>query len=82
MAGSAFGIAIWVGMTFAGLPLLNPIMRERVVMMRVAWFIAHLGFGMGLGAAPACAAARPPELVGSVPCRKRAPWPGRDCSCP
>ena len=53
MAGGAFGIAIWVVMTFGGLPLLNPIMRERVVMMPVAWFIAHLGFGMGLGAAPA-----------------------------
>ena len=53
MAGSAFGIAIWVVRTFGGLPLLNPIMRGRVVMMPVAWFIAHLGFGMGVGTTPA-----------------------------
>ena len=52
MAGVAFGLAIWAVMTFAGLPMLNPMMRERVAVMPVAWFIAHLAFGMGVGSAP------------------------------
>jgi hypothetical protein len=52
MAGVAFGIAIWAVTTFGGLPMLNPMMRERVAMMPVAWFIAHMAFGMGVGSAP------------------------------
>jgi hypothetical protein len=52
MAGVAFGVAIWAIMTFGGLPMLNPMMRERVAMMPVAWFIAHVAFGMGVGSAP------------------------------
>ena len=52
MAGVAFGVAIWVVMTFGGLSMLNPMMRERVAMMPVAWFIAHAAFGMGVGSAP------------------------------
>ena len=52
MAGVAFSLAIWAVMTFGGLPMLNPIMRERVAMMPVTWFIAHLAFGMGVGSAP------------------------------
>ena len=52
MAGVAFGIAIWAAMTFMGLPLVNPMMRERVAMMPVPWFVAHVAFGMGLGTAP------------------------------
>ena len=52
MAGMAFGVAIWAVMILVGLPMLNPIMRERLAMMPVAWFIAHLAFGMGLGSAP------------------------------
>jgi hypothetical protein len=27
-------------------------MRERVAMMPVAWFIAHVAFGIGVGFAP------------------------------
>jgi hypothetical protein len=53
MAGVTFGVAIWAVMTFGGLPMLNPMMRERVAMMPVAWFVAHLAFGMGVGSAPA-----------------------------
>jgi hypothetical protein len=53
MAGVAFGVAIWAIMTFGGLPMLNPMMRESVAMMPVAWFIAHVAFGMGVGSAPA-----------------------------
>ena len=52
MAGAAFGVAIWAVMTFGGLPILDPMMRERVAMMPVAWFIAHVAFGMGVGSAP------------------------------
>ena len=52
MAGVAFGVAIWAVMTFGGLPMLNHLMRERVAMMPVAWFIAHVAFGMGVGSAP------------------------------
>ena len=52
MVGVAFGVAIWAVMTFGGLPMLNHLMRERVAMMPVAWFIAHVAFGMGLGSAP------------------------------
>jgi hypothetical protein len=53
MAGVAFGVAIWAVMTFGGLPMLNPMMRERVAMMPVVWFVAHVAFGMGVGSAPA-----------------------------
>lgn len=49
MAGVAFGVAIWAVMTFGGLPMLNPMMRERVGMMPVAWFMAHVAFGIGVG---------------------------------
>lgn len=52
MAGVAFGVAIWAVMTFGGLPMLNPMMRERVAMMPLAWFVAHVAFGMGLGSGP------------------------------
>jgi hypothetical protein len=53
MGGVAFGVAIWAVMTFGGLPLLNPMMRERVAMMPAIWFVAHVAFGMGVGSAPA-----------------------------
>lgn len=52
MAGVAFGVAIWAVVTFGGLPMLNPMMRERVAMMAVAWFMAHVAFGIGVGSAP------------------------------
>lgn len=52
MAGVVFGITIWAVMTFGGLPMVNPIMRESVAMMPVAWLIAHVAFGMGVGSAP------------------------------
>lgn len=43
--GMMYGAAVWLLMTFAVLPWLNPTMRDGVKHMPGAWFVAHLVFG-------------------------------------
>jgi uncharacterized membrane protein YagU involved in acid resistance len=51
-AGIAVGIAIWVAMELVVLPYMNPTMAARVALMPLAYFIAHLLYGIGLGLTP------------------------------
>jgi len=51
-AGVAIGIAIWVAMELYVLPFLNPTMAARIALIPVAYFVAHLLFGIGLGTTP------------------------------
>ena len=51
-AGVAIGIAIWVAMELYVLPFLDPTMAARIALMPVAYFVAHVLFGIGLGVTP------------------------------
>src|SRR3984893_13260728 len=52
-AGIAFGIAIWVAMDLFVLPFTNPTMAARIAFMPLAYFAAHLLYGVGLAMTPA-----------------------------
>ena len=52
-AGIAVGIAIWVAMDLYVLPFTNSTMAARVALMPLAYFIAHLLYGVGLAMTPA-----------------------------
>jgi len=51
-AGLAIGIVIWVAMELVVLPYMNPTMAARIALMPLAYFIAHLLYGIGLGLTP------------------------------
>jgi hypothetical protein len=51
-AGIAIGIVVWVAMELYVLPTLDPTMAARVALMPVAYFVAHVLFGIGLGITP------------------------------
>jgi hypothetical protein len=51
-AGVSIGIAIWVAMELYVLPFLDPIMAARIALMPIAYFVAHVLFGVGLGITP------------------------------
>ena len=51
-AGLAIGIVIWVAMELVVLPYLNPTMAARIALMPMAYFEAHLLYGIGLGLTP------------------------------
>jgi uncharacterized membrane protein YagU involved in acid resistance len=51
-AGIAVGIVIWVAMELIVLPYLNPTMAARIAPMPLAYFVAHLLYGIGLGMTP------------------------------
>jgi len=48
-AGILVGIAIWVAMELYVLPFMDPTMAARIALMPIAYFIAHVLFGIGLG---------------------------------
>jgi len=50
--GILVGILLWVTMELVLLPYMDPIMAARVALMPLAYFIAHLLFGIGLGMTP------------------------------
>src|SRR5216683_2785027 len=52
-AGIAVGIAIWAAMDLFVLPFTNPTMAARIALMPLAYFIAHLLYGVGLAMTPA-----------------------------
>ena len=52
LAGIAVGIVIWVAMELVVLPYMDPTMAARIALMPMAYFIAHLLFGIGLGLTP------------------------------
>ena len=51
-AGLAIGIVIWVAMDLFVLPSMNPTMAARMALMPLAYFIAHVLYGIGLGMTP------------------------------
>jgi uncharacterized membrane protein YagU involved in acid resistance len=51
-AGIAVGILIWVAMDLIVLPYMNPTMAARIALMPMAYFVAHLLYGIGLGLTP------------------------------
>lgn len=51
-AGMAVGIVIWAVMDLVVLPFMNPTMADRIALMPLAYFIAHLLYGIGLGMTP------------------------------
>ena len=52
LVGIVVGIVIWVAMELVVLPYMNPTMAARIALMPLAYFIAHLLFGIGLGLTP------------------------------
>jgi hypothetical protein len=51
VGGVAYGLLILLLMTYFVLPLVNPALRERVVLMPGSWFIHHVLYGLGLALA-------------------------------
>jgi uncharacterized membrane protein YagU involved in acid resistance len=51
-AGVLFGIAVLLFMTFVITPVIDPVLRERVPMMRGAWVIQHVLYGLGVAWVP------------------------------
>jgi hypothetical protein len=51
-AGTVVGIIVWVAMELVVLPSENPTMAARVALMPLAYFVAHLLYGVGLGTTP------------------------------
>jgi len=51
-AGIAVGIVIWVAMELVVLPYMDPTMAARIALMPMAYFVAHLLYGIGLGLTP------------------------------
>lgn len=52
-AGIVVGVVIWVAMALYVLPYQNPTMAARIALMPVAYFVAHLFYGLALGMTPA-----------------------------
>jgi hypothetical protein len=52
LLGILVGIAIWVAMDLYVLPFMDPTMAARVALMPVAYFVAHVLLGIGLGMTP------------------------------
>jgi hypothetical protein len=48
----AYAVGVWLFMTYAALPILNPVLAARVLLMPVVWFFAHLLFAGALTFAP------------------------------
>lgn len=51
-AAVAYGLVVWLVMTFGVMPVVDPLMRPRVSTLSTAWFGAHLVYGAILGLAP------------------------------
>jgi len=51
-AGIAIGIAVWLLMDLLVLPLAYPTMAARVALIPLAYFIAHVLYGLGLSTTP------------------------------
>jgi hypothetical protein len=52
LAGILVGLAVWVAMELCVLPFLDPTMAARIALMPIAYFVAHVLFGIGLGMTP------------------------------
>jgi hypothetical protein len=52
VAGILIGIAVWLLMDLLVLPLANPTMAARVALIPLAYFVAHVLYGLGLSTTP------------------------------
>jgi hypothetical protein len=50
--GAVFGAAVWLVMTLAILPIVDPVLRDHARTMPVLWFVGHLIFGLSVGVSP------------------------------
>jgi hypothetical protein len=50
--GLAFGVGVWLVMSFVALPIFDPVMNDRVALYSGMWFAYHLVFGVVLGVTP------------------------------
>ncbi|MBV8138760.1 MAG: hypothetical protein JO121_24505 [Deltaproteobacteria bacterium] len=76
-AGLAIGIAIWAAMELYVLPFWDPTMAARIALMPVAYFVAHVLFGIGLGITPLLVRALSRGRVGETPRMERSVKPLR-----
>jgi hypothetical protein len=66
LAGVAFALGVFVLMTFVVVPVVNPVMANRVSMMIGTVLVMHVLYGFGLGLAPMLRrrfARRPPAML-------------------
>jgi hypothetical protein len=73
LVGIVVGIAVWVAMDLYVLPFMNPTMAARVELMPIAYFVAHLLFGIGLGLTSLFVRALSPRDRGSRGSRRTRP---------
>jgi hypothetical protein len=52
LGGILVGVVIWVAMELYVLPQMDPTMAARIALMPMAYFVAHVLFGIGLGLTP------------------------------
>jgi hypothetical protein len=52
VVGLLFGVAVLAIMTFLVLPAADPILRQRVPMMRGSWIVQHVLYGVGVAMFP------------------------------
>jgi hypothetical protein len=60
----AYGVGVWLFMTYAALPIVNPVLGSRVLLMPVVWLLGHLLFAAALSFAP-----RVRRMVSQMPLR-------------
>jgi hypothetical protein len=51
-AGIVYGFLIWIVSTYIGMPILNPVMSERMALTPALWFFSCILFGALLGTVP------------------------------
>jgi len=52
LGGILVGVVTWVAMELYVLPQMDPTMAARIALMPMAYFVAHVLFGIGLGLTP------------------------------
>jgi hypothetical protein len=52
-AGVAYGFLLWIVSTYIAMPLLNPVMSDRMALTPALWFFACIFYGALLGTIPA-----------------------------
>jgi hypothetical protein len=67
--GLLYGAAVWLVMSFSVLPVLDPVMGERMALMPGAWFACHLVYGACLTITPRLRRAREALPVVEEPLR-------------
>lgn len=48
LGGAAFGMGVWLVMTFLVVPIVNPTLHARIALTQTSWLIGHFVFGLVL----------------------------------